>query len=147
MQFSSHTPFFSVCLYPKIVSVEGAWIFLSVLPMKCPFILCYFLTFQNFAQYPCNQDSQGVWDGHVHTAIFKMDNQQGPTWNSAQCYVAAQTRGEFGGDWTHAYVWLGRSAVHLKLSQHYQLAIIQCKIKSFKKLKEKINRKKILALS
>ena len=21
----------------------------------------------------------GVWDGHVHTAIFKMDNQQGPT--------------------------------------------------------------------
>ena len=24
------------------------------------------------------RDSQGVWDGHVHTAIFKMDNQQGP---------------------------------------------------------------------
>ena len=24
-------------------------------------------------------DSQGVWDGHVHTAMFKMDNQQGPT--------------------------------------------------------------------
>ena len=23
--------------------------------------------------------SQGVWDGHVYTAIFKMDNQQGPT--------------------------------------------------------------------
>ena len=22
---------------------------------------------------------QGVWDGHVHAAIFKMDNQQGPT--------------------------------------------------------------------
>ena len=21
---------------------------------------------------------QGVWDRHVHTAIFKMDNQQGP---------------------------------------------------------------------
>ena len=21
----------------------------------------------------------GVWDWHVHTAIFKMDNQQGPT--------------------------------------------------------------------
>ena len=20
-----------------------------------------------------------VWDGHVHTAIFKMDNEQGPT--------------------------------------------------------------------
>ena len=25
------------------------------------------------------RDSQGVWDGHVHTAIFKMDNQQEPT--------------------------------------------------------------------
>ena len=22
---------------------------------------------------------QGVWDGHVHTAIFKIDNQRGPT--------------------------------------------------------------------
>ena len=22
---------------------------------------------------------QGVWDGHVHTAVLKMDNQQGPT--------------------------------------------------------------------
>ena len=22
-------------------------------------------------------DSQGVWDGHVHTVIFEMDNQQG----------------------------------------------------------------------
>ena len=29
---------------------------------------------------------------HVHTATFKMDNQQGPIvqpWNSAQCYVPA----------------------------------------------------------
>ena len=25
------------------------------------------------------RDSQGVWEGHVHTAIFKMNNQQGPT--------------------------------------------------------------------
>ena len=24
------------------------------------------------------RDSWGVWDGHVHTAVFKMDNQQGP---------------------------------------------------------------------
>ena len=23
--------------------------------------------------------SEGVWDGHVHTALFKMDNQQRPT--------------------------------------------------------------------
>ena len=25
------------------------------------------------------RDNQGVCDGHVHTAMFKMDNQQGPT--------------------------------------------------------------------
>ena len=24
------------------------------------------------------KDSQGVWQGHAHTAIFKMDSQQGP---------------------------------------------------------------------
>ena len=26
------------------------------------------------------RDSSGVWDGHVYTAMFKMDNQQGPTY-------------------------------------------------------------------
>ena len=25
------------------------------------------------------RDSWGVWDGHGQTAIFRMDNQQGPT--------------------------------------------------------------------
>ena len=37
-----------------------------------------------------------MWDPHVHTAIFKTDNQQGPTveqGNSAQCYVAAGWEG------------------------------------------------------
>ena len=24
-------------------------------------------------------DRLGIWDWHVHTAVFKMDNQQGPT--------------------------------------------------------------------
>ena len=27
---------------------------------------------------PGRTDSQRVWEGHVHAAIFKMDNQQGP---------------------------------------------------------------------
>ena len=32
------------------------------------------------------RDSYGVWNGHVHTAIFKMDNQQGPTaWHRGLC--------------------------------------------------------------
>ena len=26
-----------------------------------------------------SRDSYGVWNSHVHTAIFKMDDQQGPT--------------------------------------------------------------------
>ena len=25
------------------------------------------------------RDNYGVWDGYVHTVIFKIDNQQGPT--------------------------------------------------------------------
>ena len=30
--------------------------------------------------YQCREGrEEGVWDWHVHTAIFKMDNQQGPT--------------------------------------------------------------------
>ena len=37
--------------------------------------------------------------------------------NSHQCYMAAWMEGEFRGEWIHVYVWLGPSAVHLKLSQ------------------------------
>ena len=40
------------------------------------------------------------------------------TGNSAQCYVAAWTGGQFGGEWIHLRVWLSSLAVHLKLSQH-----------------------------
>ena len=55
----------------------------------------------------------------IHTALFKMDNQQGPTvaGDSAQCYVAAWMGGESGGEWLHVYVWLSPFAVHLTLSQ------------------------------
>ena len=38
------------------------------------------------------RNSQGVWNGHVHTAILKTDNQLDllySTWKSAQCYVVA----------------------------------------------------------
>ena len=38
------------------------------------------------------------------------------TWNSAQHYVAAWRRGEFGAEWIHIYVWLSPFAVYLKLS-------------------------------
>ena len=51
------------------------------------------------------------------------------TENSAQCYVAAWTGGEFGGEWIHVHVWLSPFAVHLKLSQHWLMAMkVQVKI-------------------
>jgi len=39
------------------------------------------------------------------------------TRNSAQCYVAAWTGGEFGEEWIRACVWLSPFAVLFKLSQ------------------------------
>ena len=44
--------------------------------------------------------------------------------------TAARMGREFAGEWTHAYVWLSPSTVHLKLSQYCQLALLQYKIKS-----------------
>ena len=65
--------------------------------------------------------SQEIQEG-VHTATFKLYNQQGPTvystWNSVQCYAAAQMGGEFGGEWIYIYVWLNPFALYLELSQH-----------------------------
>ena len=51
------------------------------------------------------------------------------TENSAQRYMAAWTGGEFGGEWIHVHVWLSPFAVHLKLSQHWLMAMkVQVKI-------------------
>ena len=38
---------------------------------------------------------------------------------------------EFGGEWIHVQLWLGPFTVHMKLSQHCKLAVLQYKIKSF----------------
>ena len=42
------------------------------------------------------RDSQGLWEGHVHTAIFKMDNQQGPIVYTCLPNVMCQTGWESG---------------------------------------------------
>ena len=42
-----------------------------------------------------------LWNRHVHTAAFKMDNLLHSTGKSPQCHVAAWTGGEFGGEWIH----------------------------------------------
>ena len=62
------------------------------------------------------RNSQGAWDGQVHTAIFTMDDQEAQ--EAAQCYVAGWMGGEFWGEWIRVYVWPSPFAVHPKLSQH-----------------------------
>ena len=52
------------------------------------------------------------------------------TGNSAPYRVAAGMGGGFGGEGAPVHVWLSPFAVHLKLLQHCQLAILQYKIKS-----------------
>ena len=54
-------------------------------------------------------DSSGLWEGHVHTAIFKMDNQQNllySKWNSAQCYVPARYGGGCLGKNGYMYMYI-----------------------------------------
>ena len=82
------------------------------------------------------RDSQGVCDGHGHTAVFNMENQQGPagTGKSAQCHVAAWMGGKFGGEWIHECVSLSPFAVPLKPSQHWLSAVHQCKIRKYKSM-------------
>ena len=52
------------------------------------------------------------------------------TGNSAQCYLAAWTRGTLGGERICVFIWLRPVAVFLKLSPHCWLAILQRKIKN-----------------
>ena len=40
---------------------------------------------------------QGVWDGHVHTAVFKTDNQQGPTVQHRE--LCSMLCGGWDGSW------------------------------------------------
>ena len=67
------------------------------------------------------RDSSGVWDGHVHTTIFQMDYQQGPTVEHRElCSVLCGSldgRGALGrmDTWT---CMANCFAAHLKLSQH-----------------------------
>jgi len=66
------------------------------------------------------RDSQGVWDGHGHTAVFNMENPQGPAVQHRELcsMLQASLDGmEFGGEGIHVYVWLSPFSVHLKPSQ------------------------------
>ena len=96
------------------------------------------------AKLPCPSLSPGVcsWCG-MNKCLYKGHTKQIPRkwitnnvllytiWNSAQYYVAALMREEFGGEWIHVHVWLSPFAVHLKLSQYHSSALLQHKIKTF----------------
>ena len=75
-------------------------------------------------------------DGHVHTAIFKMDNQQGTTVYSARNSARSRDSLDAREVWGRMDTCIGMDecphAVHLKLSQHYQSARLQDKIKNAK---------------
>ena len=53
---------------------------------------------------------KGVWEGHVHTAIFKKDNQQGPTVQHRE--LCSMLRGSLDG----RGVWRRRDKI--KPSEH-----------------------------
>ena len=42
----------------------------------------------------------------IHKELTSLSIKKPITWNSAQCYVEAWIRGEFGGGWVHVYVQL-----------------------------------------
>ena len=79
------------------------------------------------------RDHYRVWDEHVHTAIFKMDNQQGPTvLHRELCLVLSGSLHRRGvcREWIYGYILLSRSAVLLKLSQLCLLTVLQYEIKN-----------------
>ena len=78
------------------------------------------------------KDGGRVWDRHVHTTIFKMHNQQAPTIQYRELFSMLCGSLDGRGVWGRmdVCVWLSPFAVHLKLSKHYYLDVVQNKIKS-----------------
>ena len=79
------------------------------------------------------RDSQGVWDGHGRTAVFHMENQQGPAGQLRElCSMSRGSRDGRGvwGEWVRVYGWLSAFAFHPKPSHHCYLDRLQRKIKS-----------------
>ena len=67
-------------------------------------------------------DSLGVWDLHVHTAMFKVDHQKGPTYktgNYVQYSVITYVGKEYEKGmyiYTYIYIYMSHFAKHLKLT-------------------------------
>ena len=69
------------------------------------------------------RDKLGVWDYHIHTTIYKIDNQLCSTGNSTQYFVITYKGKESEKEYIHIYVY--HFAVHLKLAQHCKSIILQ----------------------
>jgi len=70
---------------------------------------------------------KNVWDRHAHTAVFKMDNQQGLTVEHRELcsMLCVSLNGrESGGEWIHVYEWLSPFAVHLNCHNIFCLSAI-----------------------
>ena len=48
---------------------------------------------------PGGRDSQGLWEGHVHTAVFKMNNQERPIVQHMELYSMLCGRLDGRGVW------------------------------------------------
>ena len=69
------------------------------------------------------RDSYGIWDGQVHTAIFKMSKQQGPTVYHRELCSMSYGNLDGRGVWARmdtciSMEGLSAFALHLKLTQH-----------------------------
>ena len=65
------------------------------------------------------RDSWGIWDGHIHTAVFKwITNEDLLYTHGTQLKVMRLGGKGVGGEWVLLYVWLRPFTAHLKLSQY-----------------------------
>ena len=67
------------------------------------------------------RDSWGIGDGHGFTALFKVDDQQGPAVQHRELcsmFCGSLDRRGVWGEWKNVSVDLSPFAIHLKLSQH-----------------------------
>ena len=79
------------------------------------------------------RDSQGVWDGHGHAAVFNMENHQGPTVQhmdlSSVIFGSLDGRGVWGrGDTCICMTELLRCAPETVTT--LLIGLLQCKIKT-----------------
>ena len=65
------------------------------------------------------RDSQGVWDGHGHTAVFNMKNQGPAVQHRELCSMSCGSLGgrDVWGAWIHVHVRLSAFTVRLKPTQ------------------------------